>query len=47
VGIVHVHGRMLMHFPLSLAPLEVAADRLALILGEARGNIYMAQLDRW
>ncbi len=47
VGILHVHGRTSMSFPLSLPPLEVTADRLALVLGEPRGNIYLARLDRW
>jgi Tol biopolymer transport system component len=47
VGIEHFHGSRASSFPLNRGSLEVASNRLVLILGESKGNVWMAQLDRW
>ena len=47
VAILHAHGSRSMSFPLARPPLEIAPDGFVLVLGETRGNIYTARLDRW
>lgn len=47
LGILHLHGSRSLHFPLTRGSLEVTPDRLVVLLGEAKGNVWMAQLSRW